>query len=160
MADTNTLTQVHPYDDLQAGDLVEHPKWGIGSILHRSGRAENTKLVVTFPDLENSGQEAQKKLKAAFAKLRKVEDSRARAEAEQKAREEERERIAALKAKEEAAAKSAAAASGEAEEEDDEEEEVLDEAEAARVLNIEDEEEEMSSQVEESDADWEEKDNS
>jgi len=58
-------------NSLQAGDLVEHPKWGVGSILNRSGVGDYTKLTITFPDSDGNGQ---KKVLAKVAKLRKLED--------------------------------------------------------------------------------------
>lgn len=148
MPEFSTST-THPLDDLQVGDLVKHPKWGVGSILFRSGRGDQTKLVVNFPDLEAN---SQKKLKASFANLVKIEDSRKRQEDE-----EERQRSLAVAAAEAAAAKPLAEVEAEEPELDDEDEEVFDEEEAAHALNIEDDEEEVA-KADVTDDDWEETD--
>ncbi len=54
-----------PYDTswLDVGKLVIHPDWGSGKVLERSGRRENTKLVVKF-------KTSQKRLLVKYAKLR------------------------------------------------------------------------------------------
>ena len=53
-------------EPLEIGDQVRHPKWGVGTILYKSGSGEQMKLIVVFPE------EGQKKLLAKYAKLKKV----------------------------------------------------------------------------------------
>lgn len=52
--------------EFEVGDQVKHPKWGIGSILFKSGTADNAKVVVVF------AEEGQKKLLVKKAKLKRV----------------------------------------------------------------------------------------
>jgi hypothetical protein len=137
------------FDEFQVNDLVEHPQWGIGSIIHRSGRGEHTKLVVTFPELEGNGQ---KRLKAAFAKLKKIEDSKER-EAEEEAEKQRAEEVAEEK-------KAADENAEESDDDDDDEEEVFDEKAAAEAMNIEDEREEVAKAEVKEEPDWEEEDDS
>ncbi|KPL11242.1 hypothetical protein AMJ85_04115 [candidate division BRC1 bacterium SM23_51] len=54
-------------DEFEIGDQVKHPKWGVGTILFKSGSGENAKVVVVFPD------EGQKKLLVRKARLKKVQ---------------------------------------------------------------------------------------
>lgn len=51
---------------LEPGDKVEHPKWGLGAIIHRTGAGDNTKVIVLFQ------KEGQKTLMVKYAKLKKV----------------------------------------------------------------------------------------
>lgn len=117
-------------DALQPGDLVEHPKWGIGSIITRSGQGEHTKLVVAFPEADGNGQ---KKLLARAARLRKIEDSKPASAPEPVAEEQDEDVVEVEKAKPAAAAAAATggavpaagAAEGEEEEEDDDDDDLL-----------------------------------
>lgn len=54
------------WDQIEIGDQVRHPKWGVGTVLFRSGMGNNAKAIVVFPE------EGQKKLMLRFAKLVKV----------------------------------------------------------------------------------------
>jgi DNA helicase-2/ATP-dependent DNA helicase PcrA len=54
-------------DEFEVGDQVKHPKWGVGTILFKSGSGENAKVVVVFPE------EGQKKLLVKKARLKKVQ---------------------------------------------------------------------------------------
>jgi hypothetical protein len=54
------------WDQIEIGDQVRHPKWGVGTVLFRSGMGNNAKAIVVFPE------EGQKKLMLRFAKLKKV----------------------------------------------------------------------------------------
>ncbi|MFH0794547.1 MAG: hypothetical protein V2A74_11010 [bacterium] len=58
------------FDQFEIGDQVRHPKWGVGTILYRSGSGDRAKAIVVFPE------EGQKKLLLKFAKLRKLGDTR------------------------------------------------------------------------------------
>ena len=60
----------HAYDDFNIGDQVKHPKWGVGTILFRSGFGEAAKVVVVFAD------EGQKKLALKYAGLKKVQGAK------------------------------------------------------------------------------------
>jgi len=53
--------------EYEVGDQVKHPKWGVGTILFKSGTGEHAKVVVVFPE------EGQKKLLVKKAHLKKVE---------------------------------------------------------------------------------------
>lgn len=54
-------------EEIEIGDLVRHPKWGEGTVLSKTGRGEDAKVVVVF-------QEAgQKKLLVKYARLKKVQ---------------------------------------------------------------------------------------
>lgn len=48
------------------GDQVKHTKWGVGTVMFKSGAGEDSKLIVVFPE------EGQKKLAVRFANLKKV----------------------------------------------------------------------------------------
>lgn len=54
------------WDVIEIGDQVRHPKWGVGTVLFRSGMGNNAKAIVVFPE------EGQKKLMLRYAKLQKV----------------------------------------------------------------------------------------
>jgi hypothetical protein len=58
-------TQVDP-DQIEIGDQVRHAKWGVGTVLFRSGSGDGAKAIVVFPE------EGQKKLMLRYAKLTKV----------------------------------------------------------------------------------------
>jgi DNA helicase-2/ATP-dependent DNA helicase PcrA len=53
--------------EYEVGDQVKHPKWGVGTILFKSGSGGNAKVVVVFPE------EGQKKLLVKKARLKKVQ---------------------------------------------------------------------------------------
>ena len=52
--------------EFEQGEQVEHPKWGVGTIIYKQGSGENQKLLILFPE------EGQKKVLASLAKLKKV----------------------------------------------------------------------------------------
>lgn len=54
------------WDQIEIGDQVKHPKWGVGTVLFRSGMGNNAKAIVVFPE------EGQIKLMLKYAKLKKV----------------------------------------------------------------------------------------
>lgn len=54
------------WDQIEIGDQVKHVKWGVGTVLFRSGTGANAKAIVVFPE------EGQKKLMLRYAKLKKV----------------------------------------------------------------------------------------
>ena len=53
--------------EFEVGDQVKHPKWGVGTILFKSGSGENAKVIVVFPE------EGQKKLLVKKSRLKKVQ---------------------------------------------------------------------------------------
>lgn len=54
------------WDQIEIGDQVRHGKWGVGTVLFRSGMGNSAKAIVVFPE------EGQKKLMLRYAKLKKV----------------------------------------------------------------------------------------
>ena len=54
-------------EEIEIGDLVRHPKWGEGTVLSKTGKGEDAKVVVVFPEA------GQKKLLVKYARLKKVE---------------------------------------------------------------------------------------
>ncbi len=55
-----------PFEQFQPGDYVKHVKFGEGQILQKTGSGKDTKFVVSF------SEEGEKRLMAAFAKLKKI----------------------------------------------------------------------------------------
>lgn len=55
-----------PWDQIEIGDQVKHAKWGVGTVLFRSGMGDAAKAIVVFPE------EGQKKLMLKYAGLEKV----------------------------------------------------------------------------------------
>jgi hypothetical protein len=64
------------YESFEVGDQVRHPKWGVGSILFKSGSGETAKAIVVFPE------QGQKKLMLKYAKLERVQETPAAEEDE------------------------------------------------------------------------------
>lgn len=54
------------FEQIDIGDQVKHAKWGVGTVLFRSGQGDLAKAIVVFPE------EGQKKLMLKYAKLKKV----------------------------------------------------------------------------------------
>jgi DNA helicase-2/ATP-dependent DNA helicase PcrA len=52
--------------DFEMGDQVRHPKWGIGTIMFKSGSGDKIKVIVLFPE------EGRKTLMLKYAKLEKL----------------------------------------------------------------------------------------
>jgi len=141
-------------DSLQQGDLVEHPKWGIGSIIQRSGSGDRTKLVVAFPEAEGTGQ---KKLMAKFSKLRKIEDAKPATEDLPKAAPEEKEVKAPAKpakGREPIPAAAGAIRAEEEEEDDDEDDDTL-----LPEINEDDDDEDLPAKGTVEESDWESQEN-
>jgi len=65
----NEVEQEEPVEqiEVEVGDQVRHPKWGVGTVLFKSGTGENSKVVVVFPE------EGQRKLLVKKARLKKVQ---------------------------------------------------------------------------------------
>ena len=61
-----TTSDSGPFAQIDIGDQVKHAKWGVGTVLFRSGSGNNAKAIVVFPE------EGQKKLMLRYAKLKKV----------------------------------------------------------------------------------------
>ena len=59
--------------EFERGDKVKHPKWGMGTILYKSGSGERTKVIVLFQEV------GQKTLMVKFAKLERVALSQTKA---------------------------------------------------------------------------------
>ncbi|MCX7918361.1 MAG: hypothetical protein N3A72_01895 [bacterium] len=53
--------------EFNINDKVEHPKWGLGVVMHRSGSEDKAKVVVQFYK-----EEKLKTLMVKYAKLKKV----------------------------------------------------------------------------------------
>jgi len=64
--DENDTPDAEQGSEFEVGDQVEHPKWGVGTVLFKSGSGENAKVVVVFPE------EGQKKLLVRKARLKKA----------------------------------------------------------------------------------------
>ena len=62
----NEVNEDEGFELVEIGDQVKHAKWGVGTVLFRSGTGDNAKAIVVFPD------EGQKKLMLKYAKLKKV----------------------------------------------------------------------------------------
>jgi hypothetical protein len=54
------------WDRIEIGDQIKHPKWGVGTVLFRSGNGDVAKAIVVFPE------EGHKKLLLRHASLKKV----------------------------------------------------------------------------------------
>ena len=52
--------------DFEMGDQVRHPRWGIGTIMFKSGSGDKIKVIVLFPE------EGRKTLMLKYAKLEKL----------------------------------------------------------------------------------------
>jgi hypothetical protein len=74
------------WDQIEIGDQVRHAKWGVGTVLFRSGMGDAAKAIAVFPE------EGQKRLMLKFSglvkvgstSLKSVEKLKAEAEAEAK----------------------------------------------------------------------------
>ena len=53
--------------DFEMGDQVRHHKWGIGTIMFKSGSGEKIKVIVLFPE------EGRKTLMLKYARLEKLQ---------------------------------------------------------------------------------------
>ena len=69
MARIRQIRKTYPAGEFEIGDQVKHPKWGIGTILYKSGSGDRTKAIVVFPE------EGQKKLLLKYAKLKKIKET-------------------------------------------------------------------------------------
>jgi hemerythrin superfamily protein len=65
--------------EFERGDKVNHSKWGIGTILYKSGSGERTKVIVLFQDV------GQKTLLVKYAKLEKLASSPVKSKDREKA---------------------------------------------------------------------------
>ncbi len=54
------------WDQIEIGDQVKHVKWGVGTVLFRSGMGEQAKAIIIF------SEEGQKKVMLRYANLVKV----------------------------------------------------------------------------------------
>ena len=55
------------FEEVDVNDKVKHPKFGSGTVLHRSGTGENAKVRVKF-----SAEHGEKRLVVKYAKLKKM----------------------------------------------------------------------------------------
>ena len=62
-----TVEHSEPVIEFENNDKVEHPRWGLGVVMHRSGSGEKTKVVVQFYK-----EEKLKTLMVKYAKLKKI----------------------------------------------------------------------------------------
>jgi DNA helicase-2/ATP-dependent DNA helicase PcrA len=53
-------------EEFETGDQVDHPMWGVGTVLFKNGTGDRQKVIVVFPE------QGQKKLLVKMAKLTKV----------------------------------------------------------------------------------------
>jgi hypothetical protein len=53
--------------EIEVNDKVEHPKWGLGVVMHRSGSGDKSKVIIQFYK-----EEKFKTLMVKYAKLKKV----------------------------------------------------------------------------------------
>jgi hypothetical protein len=58
--------EIDDWNLIEIGDQVKHHKWGVGTVLFRSGTGDHAKAIVVFPE------EGQKKMMLRYAKLKKV----------------------------------------------------------------------------------------
>lgn len=68
MAKVKQVKKSSKIDEIEIGDQVKHPRFGIGTILYKSGNGDRTKAIVVF------AEEGQKKLLLKHAKLKKVKE--------------------------------------------------------------------------------------
>jgi DNA helicase-2/ATP-dependent DNA helicase PcrA len=71
------IKEIDPKDEFEIGDTVKHPRWGVGTVLYKTGSGDQAKLIVIFPE------EGQKKLMLKYAKLKKVKESKEEDESEE-----------------------------------------------------------------------------
>lgn len=138
------------WDAFEVGDQVRHPKWGVGSILFKSGSGDTSKAIVVFPE------QGQKKLMLKYAKLERltetpeaeedefgVEAEKAKAESAEEPEVEEMIDAPWVKGKRPAAALDEEEDEEEFEDEEEDEEEFEDEEEDEEEFEDEEEEEEF-----------------
>jgi hypothetical protein len=67
MAKTKTAAKNNSaWDQVEIGDQVKHAKWGVGTVLFRTGMGKTAKAIIAFPE------EGQKKMMLKYSKLVKV----------------------------------------------------------------------------------------
>jgi len=70
MARIKQIKKTVDTDEIEIGDQVKHPKFGVGTVLYRSGSGEHSKAIVVFQE------EGQKKLLLKHAKLKKIKETK------------------------------------------------------------------------------------
>ena len=63
-------------EEIEIGDQVKHPKFGVGTVLYKSGSGDRAKATVVFPE------EGQKKLALKHARLKRIKESKPNSEKE------------------------------------------------------------------------------
>ncbi|HRS00540.1 MAG TPA: hypothetical protein P5128_09880, partial [Candidatus Sumerlaeia bacterium] len=63
-------------EEIEIGDQVKHPKFGVGTVLYKSGSGDRAKATVVFPE------EGQKKLALKYARLKRIKESKPNSEKE------------------------------------------------------------------------------
>lgn len=58
---------MEPFEQIDVGDKVRHPKFGLGTVMFRAGSGEDSKLTVKF-----GSDVGEKKLIVRYAKLKKI----------------------------------------------------------------------------------------
>ncbi len=70
MAEIKNVRDQSSQEEFEIGNQVEHPKWGEGTILYKSGSGDRTKVIVIF------SEEGQKKLLVKHARLKRIRESK------------------------------------------------------------------------------------
>jgi len=60
----------HAEEEIEIGDQVKHPKFGLGTVLYKSGTGERAKAIVVFQE------EGQKKLLLRHARLKRIKEAK------------------------------------------------------------------------------------
>jgi len=81
MARIRQIKKIQP-EQIEIGDQVKHSKWGVGTVLYKSGSGDRAKAIVVF------AEEGQKKLLLKYAKLKKVKEIKPEEELEMPGEEE------------------------------------------------------------------------
>ena len=68
MARIRQIKKIASENEIEIGDQVKHPKFGLGTVLYKSGSGDRAKAIVVF------SEEGQKKLLLKYAKLKKVKE--------------------------------------------------------------------------------------
>jgi DNA helicase-2/ATP-dependent DNA helicase PcrA len=69
MAEIKNVRDDSSQEEFEIGDQVQHPKWGEGTILYKSGSGDRAKVIVIF------SEEGQKKLLVKHARLKKIRET-------------------------------------------------------------------------------------
>ena len=70
MARIKQIKRVESSEEIEIGDQVLHSKFGMGTVLYKSGSGDRAKAIVVF------AEEGQKKLLLKYAKLKKIRETK------------------------------------------------------------------------------------